>query len=95
MSPRSWVLSRNGAQLPTLAWLGSSDLALNSICAAGAVFSVLLIANILPRRQPASPSALYLSLVNTDSVFLTFQWDHISWTAAMRGKEKRAVHRTE
>ena len=61
---------------PTVFWLtGSSDLALISVCAAGALFSILLIAGFLQRMALIACYVLYLSLTTIGQDFLSFQWD--------------------
>ena len=61
---------------PTVFWLtGSSDLALVLACAAGAMFSILLIAGFLQRISSIVCYLLYLSLTTVGQDFLSFQWD--------------------
>jgi lipase maturation factor 1 len=60
---------------PTVFWIGSSDLALTLVCAAGVLFSILLIAGILERAALIACWALYLSLTTAGQDFLSFQWD--------------------
>jgi len=61
---------------PTVFWLsGSSDLALVLACAAGAMFSILLIAGFLQRISLIVCYLLYLSLTTVGQDFLSFQWD--------------------
>ena len=61
--------------LPTLAWWNASDGALQALCAAGSLMSVLLIAGIAPVASLAGCWLLYLSLVTVGQDFLSFQWD--------------------
>ena len=61
---------------PTVFWLtGSSDLALVLVCAAGAIFSILLMAGFLQRMALIVCYLLYLSLTTVGQDFLSFQWD--------------------
>ncbi len=60
---------------PTVFWLGSSDLALRLVCAAGIVSAVLLIAGVQQRGALIVCYVLYLSLVTVGQDFLSFQWD--------------------
>ncbi len=62
-------------QLPTLCWFGAGRAALNSLCAAGAVLSVLLIVGITPMAALLGLWAIYLSLCVVGQAFLSFQWD--------------------
>ena len=61
--------------VPTLLWLNSTDLFLNLICAGGVVLSIVLIAGFIPTITLIGLWVLYLSLVTTGQVFLSFQWD--------------------
>ncbi len=45
------------------------------MCWAGAVFSLLLICNVLPRLSLVLFYVLYLSLLYAGQVFMTYQWD--------------------
>ncbi|MEM9018226.1 MAG: lipase maturation factor family protein [Verrucomicrobiota bacterium] len=62
--------------LPNLFWwIGTSDFALRFVCWIGAILALLIIVG-----RFAGPSLillwfLYLSLVNTGGVFMSFQWD--------------------
>ena len=60
---------------PTVFWLGSSDLALRLVCAAGIVSAILLIAGWLQRAALIVCYVLYLSLTTVGQDFLSFQWD--------------------
>lgn len=62
---------------PTLFWLGASDTALRGAAAAGAVLSLLLVANIAPRLVLAALWLLYLSFATIGQDFLSFQWDNL------------------
>ncbi len=61
--------------VPTLAWLGASDAALNLLCAAGVLASLAMIGGFLPRPAAMLCWVLYLSLYSIGRVFLSFQWD--------------------
>ncbi|MFZ5469505.1 MAG: lipase maturation factor family protein [Myxococcota bacterium] len=75
----AWARAQGGAggilEVPTLAWLSTSDGFLHGLCAAAAVFSLLLIAHLAPRWAAAGLWACYLSLVAVGGPFLRFQWD--------------------
>jgi hypothetical protein len=61
--------------LPTFCWLDSSDAFLHLQCAAGAVFSLLVIVGVAPILDLALLWAIYLSLSTVCGEFLGFQWD--------------------
>nr|MBA3609743.1 lipase maturation factor family protein [Chthoniobacterales bacterium] len=61
--------------LPTLCWLNSSNVFLHFICGAGALLSVLLMAEIAPALCLVLLGALYLSLSIAGQTFFSFQWD--------------------
>jgi predicted DCC family thiol-disulfide oxidoreductase YuxK len=63
--------------LPTLCWFDPSDHFLNFQCAAGTVFSVLLIIGIAPTPCLALLWLFYLSLATVGRDFLGFQWDNL------------------
>ncbi len=63
------------ALLPTLGWLGSSDLALDVLCRGGALASVLALLGFAQGPLFAVCWASYLSLVHLGQDFLSFQWD--------------------
>ncbi len=60
---------------PMVFWLGSGDPAIQVTCWAGAVLSLLLVFNILPRLSLLLLYVLYLSLFYAGQDFMTFQWD--------------------
>lgn len=62
-------------ELPTLCWFSASDGFLRFLCVAGAVLSVLLIANLAPALCLFLLWLIYLSLTTVCGVFLGFQWD--------------------
>ena len=61
---------------PNLFWFtGASDFALNAVCMAGTLLALLVIAGRFIGPALAGLWILYLSLVNTGGVFMSFQWD--------------------
>jgi hypothetical protein len=64
-------------QLPTLAWLDTSDGFLLFLCGAGMVLALLLIAGLLPGPALALLWLDYLSIANIGQDFLAFQWDSL------------------
>jgi predicted DCC family thiol-disulfide oxidoreductase YuxK len=75
------IRSRLGSErywfFPTLAWFGSSDKALEVMCASGAIGSLLLIFDIAPILVLSVLWILYLSLVTAGQDFLSYQWDSL------------------
>jgi hypothetical protein len=67
--------SRAYWQLPGLCWFDSSDTMLHGLCAAGTVFSVLLILGVAPIPVLILLWMMYLSLSVVGQTFLGFQWD--------------------
>jgi hypothetical protein len=65
------------AYVPSLAWLGSSDLALRAMCAAGALIAGLLLVDLAPACCALALYVLYLSIVSVGGDFLSFQWDSL------------------
>jgi predicted DCC family thiol-disulfide oxidoreductase YuxK len=61
--------------MPMVFWWSSSDLAINGVCAAGVILSLLLTCNVLPRLALALLYVLYLSLLHAGQTFMTYQWD--------------------
>jgi hypothetical protein len=62
-------------RLPTLFWWRSTDRLLQGTCWAGAGFSILLAAGVLPVLMLLLLWFLYLSLYAVNRTFLSFQWD--------------------
>ena len=60
---------------PTLAWLNSSDLFLESLSVLGVVLSIVLIAGYFTLPIVIILYALHLSLVVVGQNFMSFQWD--------------------
>lgn len=61
--------------VPTLAWISPHDVLLNLLCAAGTIFSALLMLGLLPIPSLIVLWVAYLSLVHAGQVFMSFQWD--------------------
>jgi len=61
--------------MPMLFWINASDLAIQTVCWAGASFSLLLVCNVLPRLCLFLLFLLYLSLLYGGQTFMSFQWD--------------------
>jgi hypothetical protein len=61
--------------LPTLCWLNAGDGFLHAQCALGTLFSLLLMAGLLPALCAPLLWLLYLSLTVAGQQFLSFQWD--------------------
>jgi hypothetical protein len=61
--------------LPTLCWIGTSDLFLQGLCLAGAALGALLAAGIAPIAILPILWLDYLSLTVVGRDFLSFQWD--------------------
>ncbi len=60
---------------PMLFWLGSSNFIIQTVCWAGAMLSLLVMCNVLPRLSLFLLYAFYLSLFYAGQDFMTFQWD--------------------
>ncbi len=56
-------------------WIGASNLALHFACGLGAALAVLVILGRLTGPALAGLWIVYLSLLNTGGVFMSFQWD--------------------
>ncbi len=61
--------------VPTLAWISPHDGLLHLLCGAGMLFSLLLVAGLLPVPMLLGLWLCYLSLLHVGQVFLSFQWD--------------------
>jgi predicted DCC family thiol-disulfide oxidoreductase YuxK len=61
--------------LPMLFWWNSGDLAIQAVCWGGALASLLLVCNVLPRVCLLLLHVLYLSLLYGGQAFMTYQWD--------------------
>ncbi len=65
---RLWIL-------PTVFWFNASDISLHVVCALGVIFSLFVMAGILPAWSLFILWALYLSILTIGRDFLSFQWD--------------------
>ncbi|HEV8345901.1 MAG TPA: lipase maturation factor family protein [Vicinamibacterales bacterium] len=79
-SARAWAAAENVGLdrfrvLPTLCWFGASDAFLKSLCVAGVVLALLLIAGVVPIVTLPLLWLDYLSLVVVGREFLSYQWD--------------------
>jgi predicted DCC family thiol-disulfide oxidoreductase YuxK len=61
--------------MPMLFWWSSSDTAIDVVCGAGVIFSLLLVCNLLTRLSLVLLYVLYLSLLYAGQAFMTYQWD--------------------
>ncbi|HEY2446697.1 MAG TPA: lipase maturation factor family protein [Rhizomicrobium sp.] len=61
--------------VPMVFWLNASDLAIQTVCWAGAALSLLLVCNLLPRLSLFLLYVLYLSLLYAGQAFMSYQWD--------------------
>ena len=61
--------------MPMLFWINASDLAIQTVCWAGAGLSLLLVFNVLPRLCLILLFVLYLSLLYGGQTFMSYQWD--------------------
>lgn len=61
--------------LPSVFWLGAGDNALLFVGGAGMAASVCIIAGVLPTLSLAAAWILYLSILNTGEIFMSYQWD--------------------
>jgi predicted DCC family thiol-disulfide oxidoreductase YuxK len=62
-------------QFPMVFWLTQSDFAIQAICWAGAILSLLVIFNVLQRLSLFFLYVFYLSLFYAGQIFMGFQWD--------------------
>ena len=73
------LANRVGAErfflMPMVFWLNTSDLAIQTVCWAGAALSLFLVFNLVPRLSLTLLYALYLSLLYAGQTFMTYQWD--------------------
>ena len=61
--------------LPTLFWISSSNAFLHFLCALGTLLAIGVIAGVAAGPCLLGLWMIYLSLVNTGGVFMSFQWD--------------------
>jgi predicted DCC family thiol-disulfide oxidoreductase YuxK len=71
LGPAAWL------RVPTIFWLGSSDLILKLACIAGSIASFAVTLNIGRRIALVVAWLLYLSLASAGQSFLSFQWDFL------------------
>jgi hypothetical protein len=67
---------------PTLFWLGSSNAALFAVVALGAISSLILILNIIPRAAVAVCGVCFLSFIGSAQDFASYQSDGMLLEAA-------------
>jgi predicted DCC family thiol-disulfide oxidoreductase YuxK len=60
---------------PMVFWLDASDITIKATCWTGALLSLLLIFNVIPRVCLVLLYVLYLSLCCAGQLFMSFQWD--------------------
>jgi predicted DCC family thiol-disulfide oxidoreductase YuxK len=61
--------------MPMVFWCDASDFAISGVCWLGALLSLLLVFNVIPRLSLLLIYVLYLSLAHGGQDFMTFQWD--------------------
>jgi predicted DCC family thiol-disulfide oxidoreductase YuxK len=64
-------------RLPTIFWLGASDVFLKLTCAAGAIAAMAILLGFARRVALGAAFILYLSLVHIGQTFLGYQWDYL------------------
>ncbi len=69
--------------VPTLFWLGNSDLVLQATAWSGAALALLLLFGIQERRVLIALFVLYLSLYRGGQIFTNFQWDTLLLEAGL------------
>jgi len=62
-------------KIPNIFWLSGSDVFLQMVCLTGAIFSILIIINVLLRTSLVILYLLYLSLFEAGQIFMAYQWD--------------------
>jgi hypothetical protein len=70
---------------PSLFWIDASDRTLGLACWAGAVFSLLVVANVLPRVALALAAIVYASFVTVSQDFSGFQSEGLLIECALVG----------
>lgn len=70
---------------PSVFWLIHSDLAIELFCAIGFGAALTLTLNVAPRLSAFLCWALYLSFLNSDFLFLQYQWDQLLVEAGFLG----------
>jgi hypothetical protein len=71
--------------LPTICWLGASDVVLRALCLGGVALAALLVIGILPAVVLPLLWIDYLSLSVVGRDFLSFQWDALLLEAGLLG----------
>jgi predicted DCC family thiol-disulfide oxidoreductase YuxK len=61
--------------MPMLFWWSASDFTIQAVCWIGAVLSLLLVVNVVPRLSLSLLYVLYLSLLYGGQEFTIYQWD--------------------
>jgi predicted DCC family thiol-disulfide oxidoreductase YuxK len=64
-------------RLPTIFWLGASDVFLKLACAAGVIAAMAILLGLARRVALGAAFILYLSLVHIGQTFLGYQWDYL------------------
>jgi len=64
-------------RVPTIFWLGVSDVSLRLACVSGAIASIFILIGVVRRAGLVAAFILYLSLVTIGQAFLSFQWDFL------------------
>jgi predicted DCC family thiol-disulfide oxidoreductase YuxK len=70
-------------QLPTLAWINSSDAFLHGLCIGGIIAAIALIIGLVPIPALVVLWISYLSLTVAGQDFLNFQWDALLLEAGL------------
>lgn len=72
--------------LPNVFWLiGASDFALQFLCFVGAILAIFVVIGRFSGPSLVLLWIIYLSLVNTGGVFMSFQWDILLLEAGLLG----------
>ncbi len=71
--------------LPSLFWFGHGDAVIHLVCLTGVVLAALLVAGFIPGPALLGLWIIYLSLVNSGNVFMSFQWDILLVEAGFLG----------
>jgi hypothetical protein len=61
--------------LPTLFWFNAGDGMLTLVCTAGTALALLVVAGVAPGPCLLGLWIVYLSLVTTGGIFMSYQWD--------------------
>jgi len=71
--------------IPTVFLIDASDTALHMVCGIGVLIALLVMVGVMPGPLLATLWLLYLSLVTTGGVFMSFQWDILLLEAGFLG----------